>query len=578
MSVSSCGLGGGIGRSLTVVYNGNGLSEGEVPEERGRFKTGDVVEVQGIGNMFKRGFNFQGWNTKADGSGFRYSPGFPIKMGEYNLTLYAQWGNQQYAVNYEGNGATSGEVPEGGLFSYGENFTVSGNIGGLTRAGRSFLGWNTSPDGSGIFYAPGATFEVATFNVTLYAQWELGKYQVVYQGGESLGGSAPNPTNHDSGEEVLISDNTGGLFRTGFRFVGWNTSPDGQGQFYASGQSYIVGEDDLVLYPVWQLGTYSLSFDGNGFTSGELPPNRSVAYFAPVEFDPAENTFSREGYTLVSWNSEPDGEGIRYSLNSKFSMPAQDIQLYAIWEINEYTLSFDGNGQDSGRIPNPFREEYGSLIVLPGNLGNLQRQGYAFLGWNSSPDGSGTLYASGTSLNLPGNDLTLYAAWQANEYNLVFLPNGSTGGSTPENRRIVTGESFALPQGTSLVRRGYSFAGWNTEPDGSGQSYYSGDNLSATGSDIRLYALWRINQYELSYQGNQQSAGIAPATQRITFGEEVTVSNQNSLVREGFVFTGWNSSPDGSGQSYSPGESLTMDSQDIVLYAQWEPATVTAPQ
>jgi uncharacterized repeat protein (TIGR02543 family) len=136
MSVSSCGLGGGIGRSLTVVYNGNGLSEGEVPEERGRFKTGDVVEVQGIGNMFKRGFNFQGWNTKADGSGFRYSPGFPIKMGEYNLTLYAQWGNQQYAVNYEGNGATSGEVPEGGLFSYGENFTVSGNIGGLTRAGR----------------------------------------------------------------------------------------------------------------------------------------------------------------------------------------------------------------------------------------------------------------------------------------------------------------------------------------------------------------------------------------------------------------------------------------------------------
>jgi uncharacterized repeat protein (TIGR02543 family) len=47
------------------------------------------------------GFNFQGWNTKADGSGFRYSPGFPIKMGEHNLTLYAQWGNEQYTVNYE---------------------------------------------------------------------------------------------------------------------------------------------------------------------------------------------------------------------------------------------------------------------------------------------------------------------------------------------------------------------------------------------------------------------------------------------------------------------------------------------
>jgi uncharacterized repeat protein (TIGR02543 family) len=361
LSLFSCGLGGGSARSLTITYNGNGLSEGEAPEERSRFKTGDVVEIQGTGNMFKRGFNFQGWNTKADGSGFRYSPGFPVKMGEHNLTLYAQWGNEQYTVNYNGNGASSGEAPSGGLYSYGDSFSVATNTGGLSRAGRSFLGWNTVPDGSGIFYAPGDNFQVGTFNVTLYAQWELGKYQVVYETGESLGGAAPNPTNHDTGEEVFIADNTDGLFRTGFRFVGWNTSPDGQGQFFSPGQRYVVGEDDLTLYPVWQLGTYNLRFDGNGHTSGQPPASREVAYFAPIEFDPEENNFSREGYTLVGWNSEADGEGIRYSLNSRFSMPAQDIEVFAQWEINEYTLTFEGNNQDSGRIPNPFR---GNTIAL----------------------------------------------------------------------------------------------------------------------------------------------------------------------------------------------------------------------
>lgn len=42
--------------------------------------------------------------------------------------------------------------------------------GDLARTGHTFVGWGTAPTG-GTVYAPGATFEIANANVTLYAQW-----------------------------------------------------------------------------------------------------------------------------------------------------------------------------------------------------------------------------------------------------------------------------------------------------------------------------------------------------------------------------------------------------------------------
>ena len=43
------------------------------------------------------------------------------------------------------------------------------------------------------------------------------------------------------------------------------------------------------------------------------------------------------------------------------------------------------------------------------NVGNLEKNGYIFDGWNSSPDGSGSDYAPGSSS--PAKSITLYAKW-----------------------------------------------------------------------------------------------------------------------------------------------------------------------
>ncbi|MEL7649807.1 MAG: InlB B-repeat-containing protein, partial [Sedimentibacter sp.] len=56
-------------------------------------------------------------------------------------------------------------------------------------------------------------------------------------------------------------------------------------------------------------------------------------------------------------------------------------------------------------------------------------------------------------------------------------------------------------------------------------------------------------------------------------GEEVTVV-ENTFVNEGYSFSGWNSSPDGEGDGYEPGDILIMPDHDVTLFAQWEAESI----
>ena len=122
------------------------------------------------------------------------------------------------------------------------------------------------------------------------------------------------------------------------------------------------------------------------------------------------------------------------------------------------------------------------------------RTGYAFNGWNTAADGSGTSYANGKSVkNLAaGGTVTLYAKWRPNTYSVKFYSNGGTG--TMAIQRLTYNAPAALT-GNAFTRAGYSFAGWNTAKDGSGTAYADAqevENLARSGT-VALYAQWTKN-------------------------------------------------------------------------------------
>ena len=76
----------------TVSYNGNSNTGGSVPVDGNNYAQGGTVTVlSNSGGLTKTGYNFNGWNTQADGSGTSYAVGSTLLMGTYNITLFARW-------------------------------------------------------------------------------------------------------------------------------------------------------------------------------------------------------------------------------------------------------------------------------------------------------------------------------------------------------------------------------------------------------------------------------------------------------------------------------------------------------
>ena len=152
----------------TVSYDANG-GTGTAPTSQTVVNGGSVNAAD---NTFSyTGHTFSGWNTSDDGTGISYAAGAPVTVSGNNVTLYAQW-VEVINVTYLGNGNTGGSVPvDGNTYDENDEVTVLSNSGSLVKSdGYEFYGWNTKSDGTGTFYAPGATFNISAAT-NLYAQW-----------------------------------------------------------------------------------------------------------------------------------------------------------------------------------------------------------------------------------------------------------------------------------------------------------------------------------------------------------------------------------------------------------------------
>lgn len=97
-------------------------------------------------------------------------------------------------------------------------------------------------------------------------------------------------------------------------------------------------------------------------------------------------------------------------------------------------------------------------------------------------------------------------------------------------------------------------------------TYYSGafHTLGACSGSITL-TVDALESYTVSFDANGGSG--APASQDKDYGKPLTLSKTKPTM-DGFIFTGWNTSKDGSGASYQPGATYSSN-ESVTLYAQW---------
>jgi uncharacterized repeat protein (TIGR02543 family) len=273
--------------------------------------------------------------------------------------------------------------------------------------------------------------------------------------------------------------------------------------------------DDFSVTAALALPTYSLTYNGNGNTSGAVPVDATSPYVSGATITTLGNTGSlaKTGNTFAGWNTTANGSGTAQAASSTFSMPAANTVLYALWTTNNYTVTFDAN-TGSGSMTNQ-TIAYGAAANLTSN--SFTKIGYSFAGWNTLANGTGTSYANAQSYTMGAANATLYAQWTANNNTLTFDGNGATSGSTAD-QTIATNASANLTS-NGFIRTGYNFTGWSTTLGGS-FTYADGASYTMGTSNTTLYAVWTVASLPtISYSGSLTSvhttygtASLSPAT------------------------------------------------------------------
>ena len=167
-------------------------------------------------------------------------------------------------------------------------------------------------------------------------------------------------------------------------------------------------------------GNYTLSYNGNGATSGTMADETHIIEANPVPFYLTINVYAREGYHFTGWNTAADGSGTNYKDRAAVSAPLTDVDqatvtLYAMWEEDAkepentvYNITYVLNGGTNNTAnPDTYTSETATIT-----LKDPTKEGYTFLGWYLDED-----YTKKTTEIPTGNtgNVTLYAKWEQKE-------------------------------------------------------------------------------------------------------------------------------------------------------------------
>ena len=310
---------------------------------------------------------------------------------------------------------------------YNEEFNLTENT--FTYSRHQFVGWSNAPDGD-IEYYDTESFLMPDKDVTLYAKWQHMGYFILFDNNEGEG--TMEPVLHTAGELFILPKCT--FTKEGYTFAGWATHPMGQVEVSDHG-TYYMPEDDVILYAKWNFDGYDLTLDY------QLP--HAAKYITKLhykdDFVLPKNQYEKAGYHFAGWSLEPEGEVI-IGDNEQIVMPKENLTLYAIWEENICTISFDSNSA-TGNMKN-ILDQQGKTIDLP--RCTFIKDHYSFKGWSTSKDGE-VIYKDCASIVLPNEEsLTLYAIWEYVVTITINLNEGSIRGESIKIYQLPLNESLDL--------------------------------------------------------------------------------------------------------------------------------------
>ncbi len=165
------------------------------------------------------------------------------------------------------------------------------------------------------------------------------------------------------------------------------------------------------------------------------------------------------------------------------SVDTEIVVTFKKYEAPKHTVTYQTNG---GSAIESAEISEGALLIAPSQP---TRTGYTFAGWYTD-EAFENAFEFGTA-EMPTNDITFYAKWTAEEYEVTFDANEGSLQEGTQNTLTVTYDSAygTLP---TPRRVGFKFLGWFTERVGGTQ--VNGTDMVKLQADQELFAHWEEKQ------------------------------------------------------------------------------------
>ena len=395
----------------------------------------------------------------------------------------------------------------------GEEVVLSSNFGkhiefptDINREGYHLVGWFTE---DGEEWKPNEDRVLGT--VGLIAKWGKNQYTVTF-----------DLNNGD--EDIVVSaeydehlERPSNIEKTEYHLIGWFTQ-DGQLWDFAKN----VVQCDTTIKAKWAPDQMTISYDS---VDGQCDMTSQEVHYQDKFTMPMSQ---KRGYTFLGWSVSAESEAPEYPAgNTANKLPDEEdgiVQMFAIYKINNYTITCNGNNGSSAKklyytvndtyvnIGEPSREVRGNCYAS-GDYSRISGTYYSFAGWYV--DSQLTVpYDSGMLNEL--KDIQLYAKWQEEVHNVQLNLNG--GSLTLSNvNSYINDTQLILP--TSASKDGCIFAGWYEYSNGQGKFYRNITLKDA--NDKNLYAYWvQDKSYSIDISGTSES--VSNYTGNATFAGEST--------------------------------------------------------
>ena len=364
-------------------------------------------------------------------------------------------------------------------------------------------------------------------------------------------------------------------------FGGWKRSDTGA-TVEANGKFEMPG-NDVTLTGQWSFvpDTYTVSYDLNGgagtaplrhdsYDYSALPDKTGCVKASGIPFGASIklrdfNGTAPEGTYFAGWSIEKPtrdnldtiqtqdpGDSVGYR-KLGITENGQEVKLYAVYKNKDVaTVDFAVNDSNWGDV----NTKSGSFTVQNGKVDNkivsseaTPREGYHFVGWYEKDDDGKLELVSTSAIN--GTTLTVTAAMMQAKLKLPTGSGGENGTPVLEVRYVAVFEpnTFTIQYNSNYPAdaearggemadqtfsaadtsrnlspnrfqcKGYTFDGWTTQRDGSGDFYSDGAAFTQTVKNegkVTLYAKWeRLPNVTITYTAYPDSLG------RVTLNSKV---------------------------------------------------------